>query len=861
MIDLKTKYDHLEVEEGRYEYWLKKHIYECGDTSKKPYAVVIPPPNVTGILHIGHAFDFSLQDIITRRKRMQGYDVLYLPGMDHAGIATQAKVDAKLKAQGISRYDLGREKFLEVAWDWKREYANTIRTQWASLGLALDYTHERFTLDDNLNKSVIKVFKTLYDEGLIYHGERMINWDTEALTALSDIEIEHKDTEGALYHITYPFKDKDGGITVATTRPETMFADMAIMVNPDDDRYKDVIGKTVILPIRNIEIPIIADSYVDMEYGTGAVKVTPAHDPNDYEVGLRHNLDMPECINEKGIITSLGGKYEGMDRFECRKELIKELKEKGYLVKVEPIMHAVGYSERTGSMVEPRISKQWFVKMRPLAERALKDSKVNWVPERFKDTWRQWMEKVEDWCISRQLWWGHRIPVYYRGDEVYCGEKPEGEGWIQDEDVLDTWFSSALWPFSTLDWYNDSPLYKRFYPTDCLVTGYDIIFFWVSRMIFQALKFTDKDPFKDVIIHGLIRDSQGRKMSKSLGNGVDPIEEIGKYGADTLRYFLTTSGTMGQDLNYDDEKVRATWNYLNKVWNVARYTINAIDGLDFNDLSLNDSDLNILDKWMITKLNTLITKSDEAYDRYDFNAAAKVVYDFLYDDFASIYVELSKIDQSRTTTKKILLHSLLTVLKLLAPITPFITDYLYLKIYPNEVSIHVSEWPKKFDMNYPLESKEMEIIIDCIKKVRTVRNEYGVSLSKPIEMEVVALDDLSYNSLSESSEYLRKFLNPEPLRIVKKESKMDNALSIISDRYKIYIPMSGLVDKDEKLKALKEAYEKNESEIMRSNSILSNENFLKKAPEAKVMAEKAKLESYLKTKKELEEEIKKTECL
>ena len=659
----------------------------------------------------------------------------------------------------------------------------------------------------------------------------------------------------------YPYKDRDGGIIVATTRPETMFADMAVMVNPDDDRYKDVIGKTVILPIRNIEIPIIADSYVDMEYGTGAVKVTPAHDPNDYEVGLRHHLDMPECINEKGIITSLGAKYEGMDRFECRKALIEELKDKGYLLKVEPIVHAVGYSERTGSMVEPRISKQWFVKMKPLAERALKDSSINWVPERFKETWRQWMEKVEDWCISRQLWWGHRIPVYYRGDEVYCGEKPDGNGWVQDEDVLDTWFSSALWPFSTLDWYNDSDLYKRFFPTDVLVTGYDIIFFWVSRMIFQSLKFTDKDPFKDVIIHGLIRDSQGRKMSKSLGNGVDPIKEIEKYGADTLRYFLCTTGTMGQDLNYDDEKVRAAWNYLNKVWNVARYTIGAIDGLDFNDLSLNPSDLNILDKWMVTKLNTLITKADEAYDRYDFNQAAKLIYDFLYDDFASIYVELSKIDQSRNTTKKILLHSLLTVLKLLAPITPFITDYLYLKIYPSETSIHISSWPKKFDMDYPDDEKEMEIIIDCIKKVRTVRNEYGVSLSKPIELEVVALDKKSYNSLCESMEYLKKFLNPEPLRIVKEETNMDNTLTLISDRYKIHIPMSGLVNKDEKLKSLKEAYEKNEKEIERSNSILSNENFLKKAPEAKVSAEKAKLESYLKTKKELEEEIKKTECL
>ena len=862
MIDLKPKYDPKICEEGRYDYWLKKHIYECGDVSKKPYTIVIPPPNVTGILHIGHAFDFTLQDIITRRKRMQGYDTLYLPGMDHAGIATQAKVDAKLKAQGTNRFEIGREKFLEVAWDWKKEYASTIRTQWAALGLGLDYTHERFTLDENLNKSVIKVFKTLYDEGLIYHGKRMINWDIEAETALSDIEIEHIDTKGALYYITYPFKDDPkNGITVATTRPETMFADQAVMVNPEDERYKNVIGKILILPIANREIPIISDSYVDKEYGTGAVKVTPAHDPNDYEVGLRHNLEMPECIDEKGNITSMGGKYQGMDRFSCREKLVEELKEKGYLIKVEPIVHAVGYSERTKTMVEPRISKQWFVKMKPLADYALKNSKVNWVPERFRDTWKQWMENCQDWCISRQLWWGHRIPVYYRGDEIAVGDKPEGSGWVQDEDVLDTWFSSALWPFSTLDWYNESEDFKKRFPTDALVTGYDIIFFWVSRMIFQSLKFTGEDPFKDVIIHGLIRDKLGRKMSKSLGNGVDPIAEIDKYGCDTLRYFLTTTGTMGQDLNYDDEKVKSTWNYLNKIWNVSRYTLSMTDGMDYNDLSLKKEDLNILDKWMITKLNTLIKRVDEAYDRYDFNAAGREIYNFLYDDFASIYVELSKIDQSRLTTKKILIKSLVTVLKLLAPITPFITDYIYLKIYPNETSIHVAKWPEIDDLSDGKSKIDMDIIIDAIKKVRNVRNEYGVSLSKPLEMEIVALDDDALNIFNEASIYITRFLNPEPLRIVKIETGLKNTSTIVSDRYKIHIPLSGLIDKESKLKALEEAYSKNEAEIERSNKILSNPSFLEKAPEKKVKDEKDKLEAYLKTKKELEEEIKKTKCL
>ncbi|MCR5740901.1 MAG: valine--tRNA ligase [Gammaproteobacteria bacterium] len=861
MFDLKTKYDHDEVERGRYEKWLNEKIYEAKDGRNKPYTIVIPPPNVTGILHIGHAFDFSLQDIITRRKRMQGYDTLYLPGMDHAGIATQAKVDQKLKNQGISRYDIGREKFLEVAWDWKTEYAKTIRSQWAALGLGLDYSRERFTLDDNLNKSVIKVFKTLYDEGLIYHGKRMINWDTEAKTALSDIEIEHKDTNGALYHIAYPLMDNSGEIIVATTRPETMFADQAVMVHPKDERYKDVIGKKVLLPLTGRYIPVISDDYVDMTFGTGAVKVTPAHDPNDYEVGKRHNLDMPECIDEEGKITEMGGKYAHMDRFECRKELVKELEEKGFIRKIEPIIHSCGYSERTGSLVEPRISAQWFVKMKPLAERSLKDSHINWVPERFENTFRQWMENIEDWCISRQLWWGHRIPVYYRGDEIYCGEKPEGEGWVQDEDVLDTWFSSALWPFSTLDWYNNSEDFQNRFPTDTLVTGYDIIFFWVSRMIFQSLKFTDKDPFKNVVIHGLIRDSQGRKMSKSLGNGVDPIKEIEKYGADTLRYFLTTTGTLGQDLNYDDEKVKASWNYLNKVWNVGRYVLNTVDGIDFNDLSLKEEDLNILDKWILTKENDMVKACDDAYERFDFNNASKAIYDFLYDDFASIYLELSKIDPSRLTTKKILLRELLTILKLLAPITPFITDYLYTLIYPNEKSIHVSSWPEVDNLIYRCEKEEMDMVIDLIKKVRTIRNEYGVSLSKPIELDIVSLDKEAFNTLNFTKEYLNKFLNPNPLNILDKDINPLNSETVISNRYKLYIPMGELVNVDEKMKSLNDALAKCEAEIKRSNSILSNENFLKKAPEAKVNIEKEKLQGYLKTKKELEEEIAKVQCL
>ena len=857
MIDLKPKYDHIEVEKGKYEEWLKKDLFKSGDKSRDPFTILIPPPNVTGILHIGHAYDFSIQDIIIRRKRMQGYDCMYLPGMDHAGIATQAKIDNKLKSQGISRYDIGREKFLEVAWDWKKEYAETIRSQWASLGLSLDYDHERFTLDEKLSETVIYVFKKLYDKGLIYHGKRMISWDTEAETAISNIEIIHEDTEASLYHITYPYKDIKGGITVATTRPETMFADVAIMVHPKDERYKDVIGKYVINPSTNKAIPIIADEYVDMAFGTGAVKVTPAHDPNDYEVGLRHNLEMPSCINKKGLITELGSKYEGMDKFECRKLLIQELESKGLIVKIEPIVHSVGYSERTGTMVEPMISEQWFVKMKPLAKQALERSHVNFVPERFKKTWETWMENVEDWCISRQLWWGHRIPVYYRGDEIHVGEKPVGDGWVQDEDVLDTWFSSALWPFSTLDYLDNSELFKRRYPTDCLVTGYDIIFFWVSRMIFQSIEFTNQDPFKDVVIHGLIRDALGRKMSKSLGNGVDPMKEIEKYGCDTVRYFLTTSATMGQDLKYEEEKVKSCWNYLNKIWNISRYVLNTVGDINPYDISVEEDKLNTLDKWLLTKLDELVSKVNYFFDKYDFGEVARYIYNFVYDDFASIYLELSKINPERIETKKILLQTLITILKLLHPITPFITEDIYLMIFPHEKSISISSYPKEENIKYKDETESMNIIIDLIKKVRIIRNEYNVSLSKPIDLTIKVINDDSYKLIDDSKDYLIKFLNPKPLSLILDDVNISESISIITDTYKAYIPLKGLVNYEEMKNDLIKKLEDIEKELVRSNSILSNENFLKKAPEAKIIEEKNKLNKYLETKKHLEDELKK----
>ena len=573
--DLPTKYDFKSVEEGKYRTWVEKGYFTPGDLSNKSYCIVIPPPNVTGKLHLGHVLDDTLQDIIIRRKRMQGYDTLYLPGMYHASIATQAKVEAKLRSQGISRYDLGREKFLKVAWEWKEEYAGYIRKQWETLGLSLDYTRERFTLDEGLNKAVNTVFVKMYNEGLIYRGEKIINWDIQSKTAISNIEVEYKDIEGAFYHMIYKFVDGkvDGreGLEIATTRPETMFADMALMVHPNDERYKQFIGKKVYIPLTNTQIPVISDEYVDMEFGTGVVKVTPAHDPNDFEVGLRHNLGRPLCMNDDGTMNSMALKYEGMDRFECRKALVEDLKKEGYLVKVEKMIHSVGHSERTGVIVEPRLSKQWFVKMDKLASDLLAmqktEEKINFVPARFEKIFENWLENMQDWCISRQLWWGHQIPAWYRGEEVYVGTvPPQGEGWIRDEDALDTWFSSALWPFSTLGWPEKTKDLEKFFPTDCLVTGYDIIFFWVARMAFQSKYLLNTRPFKDVLIHGLIRDELGRKVSKSLGNGVDMYDVTNKYGTDSLRYFITTSGAPGQDIRYSEEKIEASWNFINKNW-------------------------------------------------------------------------------------------------------------------------------------------------------------------------------------------------------------------------------------------------------------------------------------------------------
>ncbi|MFA5466897.1 MAG: valine--tRNA ligase, partial [Candidatus Izemoplasmatales bacterium] len=733
-IEMKQKYDHFEVEKGKYEFWLKNDLFAAGDQSKQPFTIVIPPPNVTGKLHLGHCWDTTVQDIIIRRKRMQGYDALYLPGMDHAGIATQARVDQKLREQGSDRFQLGRERYLEEAWKWKEEYAALIRNQWRMMGLSLDYHHERFTLDEGLSKAVEKVFIALYDKGYIYRGVRIINWDVEAKTALSNIEIEHEEVQGAMYYYSYPLVDGSGCVTVASTRPETMFADTALMVHPEDDRYLSLHGKEVTIPLTNRTIPIIVDDFVDREFGTGAVKVTPAHDPNDFQVGRRHGLEMPLCMNEDGTMNALSEQFEGMDRFACRKAVVESLRQSGLLVKIVPITHSVGHSERTGVIVEPRLSKQWFVAMKDLAKNALERSTVEFVPERFYKMYANWMNDLEDWCISRQLWWGHRLPVWYRGEEVFCGHEAPGADWVQDDDVLDTWFSSALWPFSTLDWPDEnSPLYKRYYPNDVLVTAYDIIFFWVARMIFTAIEFTGKSPFHQCLIHGLIRDFEGRKMSKSLGNGVDPIDIINEYGADALRYFISTNSGLGQDLRYEQEKVESSWNYINKIWNISRYVLQVTATYPIDNGKLSESEFNFADKWIIHRLNQMLEVTNSLFEKYEFGEAAKAIYNFTWDDFASWYLEMSKLDQEKASTRKVLLHVLEAILKLNHPFMPFVTEDIYLRLPHHEKSIMIAKWPEADQMRF-FETENKEWYFDLIKQLRQLRNEYQLSYAKPIPL-------------------------------------------------------------------------------------------------------------------------------
>ena len=845
MSNLKTKYDFLEVEEGRYDLWLKNRYFESGNLAKKPFCLVIPPPNVTGKLHLGHAWDNTLQDIIIRRKRMMGYDALYLPGMDHAGIATQAKVDERLKQQGISRYDLGREGFLNVAWEWKEEYSLHIRNQWKALGNSLDYTKERFTLDNDLNKAVNHVFIKLYEQGYIYRGHRIINWDVEAKTALSNIEVEHEETNGYLYYFRYPFTHEDGYMVIATTRPETMFGDQALMVHPDDERYQSLIGKHVYIPGTHVSIPIISDPYVDMSFGSGVVKVTPAHDPNDFEVAKRHHLAMPLCMHEDGTMNEKAFQYEGLERFECRKALINDLKTLDLVEKIEPYTNNIGYSERTGVVVEPRLSLQWFVKMDDLAKMTLDRSKTEFVPARFKKIFTNWMTDIQDWCISRQLWWGHRIPAWYKDGNVLVQVESPGEGWQQDEDVLDTWFSSALWPFSTLGWPNITEDYKRYYPTDVLVTGYDIIFFWVARMIFQGLAFTDQDPFKDVLIHGLIRDKDGRKMSKSLGNGVDPMDVIKKYGVDALRYFLSTNSSPGADLRYEEEKVESSWNFINKLWNITRFiTLN----IDERNLDINPKELNLIDTWIISRLHQVIIEADHNYDKYEFGEASRTLYNFIWDEFASWYVECAKISlnqaSSRQTTQAVLLYVLKAVLKMMHPFIPFVTEKLFLEI-SDEPSIMISKWPVAGDIDTKAILYFTEMT-DAITKLRNLRSESNVAPSKPLDIHIVIEDDTLLPIYKAYEAYFTKFMNASSLIFETSLSTDEETILLVGKDIQTYVMKKDIIDKEKEKEALIKQEQQLIQEIKRSEAILNNPNFVQKAPEAKLQSEKDKYNAYLK---------------
>ena len=743
---LEKKYDHLKVEEGKYKDWVNHGYFEEKE-GLPPYAIVIPPPNVTGKLHLGHAWDTTLQDIIIRYKKLCGFDALWVPGMDHAGIATQAKVDEKLSKMGINPRTLSREDWLKYAWDWKEEYANNIHKQWAKLGLALDYSRERFTLDEGLSKAVRKVFVDLYNKGLIYRGYRIINWDPKAQTALSNEEVIYKDVKGYFYHLKYIIEGTDKYLDVATTRPETLFGDTAVAVNPSDERYKDLIGKNVVLPIVGRLIPIIGDEHADPEFGTGCVKITPAHDPNDYEVGKRHNLKEIICINPDATMNENAGIYQGLSREEAREKLVSDLEKNGLLLSKEEITHNVGHSERTGVMIEPYLSSQWFVKIRPLADRVLenqknKDTKVNFVPKRYEKTMNHWMEITYDWCISRQLWWGHRIPAWYKGDEIYVGENaPTGEGWVQDEDVLDTWFSSALWPFSTLGWPNKTDDLDRYFPNDVLVTGYDIIPFWVNRMTFQSLEFMNERPFKDCLIHGLIRDKQGRKMSKSLGNGVNPIEVIDKYGCDSLRLFLTTNSAPGMDLRYDEEKVASSWNFINKLWNASRYVIMNTNNLNDN----NYKEYNNYDKWILTKYNNVIKQVTKYMDKYEFHNAFNTLYSFIWDDYCSSYIEISKI-YLNDTSKSVLLNILTGIIKMLHPFIPFVTEEIYQNLpFKESKSIMESSYPvyNKKEVYDILETTE---ILNDITSLRNFKAENNIINSDAVKIEYL-FDEKLYDGL------------------------------------------------------------------------------------------------------------------
>lgn len=876
--ELSTKYNPQAIEAGKYEEWLERGVFKPSeDPEAEPYSIVIPPPNVTGKLHLGHAWDVTLQDMIIRQKRMQGFDTLWLPGMDHAGIATQAKVEEKLRGQGLSRYDLGREKFLEQTWAWKEEYAGHIRQQWAKMGISVDYSRERFTLDDGLSEAVKKVFVTLYEKDLLYRGEYIINWDPAAKTSLSDIEVIHKDVEGAFYHMKYPLADGSGYLEVATTRPETLLGDTAVAVHPDDERYQALIGKKVVLPLVNREIPVIADEYVEQDFGTGVVKITPAHDPNDFEVGNRHDLPRINVMNDDATMNELAGKYQGMDRFAARKAVVADLDAAGLLIKIEQHLHSVGHSERTGVVVEPRLSTQWFVRMGPLAEQAIAAQKaqgentVNFYPPRFNDAYIRWMENIHDWVVSRQLWWGHQIPAWYHNEtgEVYVGmEAPaDSQNWTQDPDVLDTWFSSALWPFSTMGWPDEeSADYKRYFPNNTLVTGYDILTFWVSRMMFQSLEFTGRRPFQNVLIHGLIRDAEGRKMSKSLGNGVDPMDIIEQYGVDSLRWFLANGSAPGQDVRFSTDKMDAAWNFINKIWNASRYVLMNVGDLTLDNLSIGQ-DLTLADRWILARLQTTIADVTRLFERFEFGEAGRILYSFIWDDYCDWYIEMTKEqlqdkEAANTTTKSILVFVLDQFLRLLHPIMPFVTEEIWQQIGGQDKSIVVADYPRVMEAYQDSQVEaQMAQLMELIRAVRTIRNEMNTPLSKAVDLYIKVQDAAGQALLEANQAYIKRFCNPAQLVISQAPEHPEEVVTQVLSFAEILMPLKGLIKLEDELARLEGEQAKLEKEVARIDGKLSNEKFVSRAPEQVVAEERNKRQGYLSQLETVKERIQQVKDL
>ena len=873
MKELEKNYNPAEIESRLYEKWEnKKYFHAEVDRSKKPFTIVMPPPNITGQLHMGHALDNTLQDILIRFKRMQGYSALWVPGTDHASIATEAKVVEKIAKEGLTKESLGREKFLDRVWDWKKEYGGRIVKQLKKIGSSADWDRERFTMDEGCNKAVKEVFVNLYNKGLIYRGERIINWCPCCLTSISDAEVEYEDQAGSFWHLRYPLSDGSGYIEMATTRPETMLGDTAVAVNPNDERYKDYVGKTVILPIVHREIPIIADEYVDMEFGTGVVKITPAHDPNDFEVGLRHHLPVINVLTEDAKIVDEYEKYAGLDRYEARKAIVADLEAEGALVKIEPHDHNVGTCYRCHTTVEPRVSKQWFVKMEELAGpaiEAVKSGKTRFVPEHFDKTYYHWLENIKDWCISRQLWWGHRIPAFYCDccNEVVVTKENKavcpkcGKEMRQDPDTLDTWFSSALWPFSTLGWPDKTEELDYFYPTSTLVTGYDIIFFWVIRMMFSGIEHTGKAPFNTILIHGLVRDSQGRKMSKSLGNGIDPLEVIDKYGADALRLTLITGNAPGNDMRFYWERVESSRNFANKVWNASRFIMMNLDKAEVRDVDV--TELTDADKWILSKVNTLAKDVTDNMENYDLGVAVQKIYDFIWEEFCDWYIEMVKprLWNDDDTTKAAALYTLKTVLinslKLLHPYMPFITEEIFCNL-SDEESIMISKWPEyKEEWNFAKEEKAVETIKEAVRGIRNSRTGMNVPPSRKAKVFVVSDDEQVRDIFEKGKVFFTTLAYASEVVIQSDKSGIDeDAVAVLIPNATVYMPFSDLVDIDKEIERLKNEEKKLEGELKRVNGMLSNEKFISKAPESKINEEKEKLSKYTIMMEQVKERLK-----